>query len=576
MSDRYVNDIDYSGDSVINEDEVAIPVQMDSISFGDFSVEDEEKKAPKKVNNKGKNTGEDSQGSSEGKDNLPSGDIEVEGSDDDVLSSSEKLRLYSDKIISCMVGKKEIVPYALGKLLSTTNPRLFRDENHIIFQVLFNYRDKIRRLSIDAEFLQLYLYRNRSILEKAKGYIDIHAYGEVDGQEDLGYIAGVVKHFNRLCGMEDMSVAEFDLCFEKYLIEFKAVEAAKVYAQSAMILNDGLTIGRKKLIGFEDSFNFVRKRLSEIEGLVNMQAGSGFTSMREILMDEKDDGKKAYKISDFGNLEALNKIYGGIYTGTFYQVLAPPKSGKSKLCARICHTTAVKFGNNVTVWAQEGGKEAWTAQMRAIHFDYTYNQEADARTRKFGVSQDVILKDSFPSPELRDLEISSKLDLASNPEYGNIDYIDRPFEVETFIDEIDTSVKSNNSKMIIIDYLQLIGSSSGKNERERIADAYQKLLAYCKTNNVAVLTPGQYKQETFNSLVSKGDTSDADMRTSGGGSSEVLRTPDVIFALWATTQDLMNNSMKILSMPCRFNKAFPEVKVFTDLEVCEFISLDDE
>jgi hypothetical protein len=89
------------------------------------------------------------------------------------------------------------------------------------------------------------------------------------------------------------------------------------------------------------------------------------------------------------------------------------------------------------------------------------------------------------------------------------------------------------------------------------------------------LTPGQYKQETFNNLISKGDTSDADMRTAGGSSSEVLRTPDIIFALWATTQDLMNNSMKILSVPCRFNRAFPQVNVYADLETCEFISLDE-
>ena len=53
------------------------------------------------------------------------------------------------------------------------------------------------------------------------------------------------------------------------------------------------------------------------------------------------------------------------------------------------------------------------------------------------------------------------------------------------------------------------------------------------------------------------------------------RASDIIFALWATTQDLMNNRMKILSMPCRFNKAFPEIPVYADLEVCDFISLDE-
>ena len=473
------------------------------------------------------------------------------------------------------MGKKEIRNYALGRLLTTTNPRLFRDENYIIFSVLYNYRDKAKSINIDQEFVQLYLYRNRDIISRSQGYIDVNAFGEVEGQADLGYIAGVLKHFNRLLEMPELTKDEFDLTFEKYLIEFKSVEADKVYSQGKMILTDGITIGKKKYIGFQDSINFVKRRMNEIEGLVDMNVGSGFTTMQEVVMHDKEDGKDPVKIGDFGKLEALNNIYGGVYTGMFYQVLGPEKGGKTKFCTKICHIAAVNFGTNVTVWPHEGGKEAWTAQMRAIHFDYTYNQGVSAKERKFGISQEVILKNNFPSKELMELELSSKLDLVSNPDYGIVDYIDRPFNVETFLDEIDTSVKSNGSKLVVIDYLQLIGSEGRVTERERVADAYKKLLRYCKANNVAIFTPGQYKQESINMLVSRGDsTADADMRTAGGTSAEVLRTPDIIFALWSSINDLMNNSMKILSMPCRFNKTFPEIDVFADLEVCEFISLN--
>ena len=123
--------------------------------------------------------------------------------------------------------------------------------------------------------------------------------------------------------------------------------------------------------------------------------------------------------------------------------------------------------------------------------------------------------------------------------------------------------------------MQLMGSETNINERERISQGYRDLLAYCRMNNVAVITPAQYKQEVFDELVKMKSTVSADMRTSGAGSSEVLRTPDIIIALWATTADLKNNSMKILSVPCRFNKAFPEINVYADLGVCEFISLDD-
>lgn len=505
------------------------------------------------------------------------GDFEVDESEDkdeEVISSEERLRLFSDEIMSSCIQGKAISKYALEKLLSITNPRLFRDENYILFSIYFFYRSKLKVITIDSEFIKLFLTRNRKLLKRSRGYIDINAYGEVEGSNELGYIAGVIKHFNRLKAMPDITVQEFETYFEKYLIEFKAIEAAKVYRQCQQILTDGLKIGRKTYVGFEDSQSYCKKCLAEIEGLVDTTMGTGFVKMSEVLLDEKPDNKKPVKIGDFGRITPLNEAYGGIYTGMFYSFIAPPKSGKSKLSARICHNVAVVAGNNVTVWAQEGGHEMWTAQMRAIHFDYIYNTGVDVVNRKFGVTQEVIMHDSFKSDELRQLELSSKLDLATNQDYGSIDYIDRPFNVETFIEDIDTSVKENNSKLVIIDYLQLIGSANGVSERERIANAYKELLKYCKQSNVAVISPAQFKQESFNDLISKKSVDGSDLRTAAGGSSEVLRTPDILFALWASVTDLQNNSMKIISLPSRMNKAFPNIDMRIDLATCQFISVD--
>ena len=505
------------------------------------------------------------------------GDMEVEdtsSSEDDILSSEEKLRVFSDEILSAMLDSRPTKKYAIDKLMSVTNPRLFRDENYIIFSIYYFYRSKLKVINIDEEFIKLFLKRNRSLLTKSRGYIDINAYGEIDNSPELGYIGGVVKHFNRLKTLPDIDVTEFETVFEKYLIEFKAVEAHKIYQQAQQILTEGLKIGRKYYSGFDDSQSYCKKKLAEIEGLVDCNAGSGFVKMSEVILDEKPDNKKPILIGDFGRLQKLNDTYKGIYTGLFYSFIAPPKSGKSKLAARLCHNVSVVAGNNVTVWAQEGGTELWTAQMRAIHFDYLYNTDVALTERKFGVTQEVIVHDDFRTDELRQLEMSSKLDLASNQDYGSVDYIDRPFNVETFIEDIDTSVKENNSKLVIIDYLQLIGSSSGMNERERIAEAYKKLLNYCKKTNVAVISPAQFKQGSFDDLLKKSSVDGADLRTAAGGSSEVLRTPDVLWALFASVDDIRNNSMKIISLPSRLNAAFPNIDVRIDLGTCQFISID--
>ena len=493
---------------------------------------------------------------------------------DSIVSAEERMRMLADKVLAACVSDGELKNYALTKLLTITNPRLFRDENYVLFTVLYNYRSKLKYLNIDVEFLRLFLTRNRGLLTKSSGYLDIHAYGEIEGSEELGYIAGVCKHFTRLRGFEPQTISDFETTFEKYLIEFKNIEAIKAYRDAQLILTDGMRVGRTEYFGFDDSCSYLKKRLAEIEGLVDFGVGSGFVKMSEVIMEEKEDGKKPVKVGDFGRIETMNKIYGGLYTGMFYSFIAPPKSGKTKLCTRLCHTMVVNYGTNVTVWAQEGGKDAWTAQMRAIHFDYTYNSGVDFSERKFGVDQNTIMKDLFKTDELRQLEMSSKLDLASNQEYGVVDFIDRPFMVETFIDEIDTSVKENNSRAVIIDYLTLIGSTKGLNERERIAEAYRKLLVYCKQNNVVVITPGQYKREAFEEMLKKTDIGGTDFRSAGGGSSEAERTPDALWALWCTASDLQNNKMQLVPMPSRMNISHPPINMRVDLGTCQFISVD--
>lgn len=492
-----------------------------------------------------------------------------------VLTPEQRLKGFGDILLASVLGKSETAIKNRHFLFGHARTELFRDECYVIYSLLYKFKD--RNISIDKEFVKLSLTRQQSLIEDAsdKRKIDINAYGEVDDSPLLGYIGGVMKYFETLQKEEIVSPDEFQLVFEKYLIEYKAIETTKIYSDSLQIIGDGLKIGRKVLQGFEASRDYVKNNLARIEGIVDQNKGVGFINMSEVILNPKEEAKSV-KISDFGSISELNSHYGGIYTGNLYTVMAPSKSGKSKFCARLAHTAMVNYGINVSVWAFEGGYEAWTAQMRSIHFDYTYNTGVSATDVKIGVTQGAILHDRFPdgSP-YRELEATSKLDLASNSAYGSTHFIDRPFKVETFLDEIDASIKANNSQMLVIDYLQLIDSEKSMSERERIANAYPRLLDYCKKNNIAVVSPAQYKQDVVDELQRKKEGESRDMRTAGGGSYEIIKTSDVIFALWASTEDLQNNKMTIMPMPTRFYDAIPEFDIYVDLGYCQFMSINN-
>lgn len=487
--------------------------------------------------------------------------------DEDLLSPEEMMQELGERLIAGALEKSDEGRAHRTNLFGSANPKLFTDELHVIYKVLYRNRDN--GVVPDEKFLNLVLTYNREIVESAKGYIDIASHGDVDGDQTAGYIAGVLKTFRRLKGMKASEDYKLDLM--TYAELFKVNSATRVLYDSVQILDEGLKVGNKNISGFDGVRNFLTEKMSEIDGLVDKNSGAGFI-YGEDLLNEEEATNAPYKICDFVDIPQLNKATGGVYTSNLISVMAPTKGGKSKFCARINHSAMLE-GHNVTVWPHEGGYRAWDAQLRSIHFDHRYNTDTDHLDLKFGVDQGAIFYQRL-SDENKQLEASSRLDLATNPEYGKVHYIDRPFHVETFLQEIDASVRMNNSSLIIIDYMQLIESANGRmDKRERIAKAYPLLLDYCKKNNVAIISPTQYQQTAVKEM-DKGDS--MDMRTVGGDSSEIVRSSDVILALWASTEDLMNKRMEIRSIPGRFNQAFEPIKLGIDLGVCSFISVEQD
>jgi len=241
--------------------------------------------------------------------------------------------------------------------------------------------------------------------------------------------------------------------------------------------------------------------------------------------------------------------------------MAPPKGGKTKFCCRVAHTAKVQYGTDVAFWPIEGGKRKILAELRAIHFDYFYNElQGNNYT---GLSGQDILDNNFPSEEYRQLEAVSRADLFTNPNYGRLKIIDEPLEFNTYINHLKAVVNRYGVRLIIVDYLQLItDKTSRKSKSEIIGQAYQETLKFCNKYHVAFISPSQFKQEFIKDLNSG---KDVDTRVGGGESSEIIRTPDVNIAFYGTPMDIENNRLTLLSVPSRVAKPFEPRQVFIDL-----------
>lgn len=486
----------------------------------------------------------------------------------------ERLEELSDNIIMSVIKPDDVSKASRQYLYGQFTPSVFRNENYIIYQVFYSFKDKC--ITPDEDFIKMYLTRNTKLIEDSREYINISEFVDLDENPNIAYIAAVLKKFTRLLTLDGVAGDEFNLLLEKYKQEFSAFEMNMAYSQSKLILYDGVTIGRKFLQGYTDSVAYVKKRIADIESILNKTTGAGFIDSRVEAIEEVDEREsKPVKIGDFDLVTELNEQLGGIYTSIFYNIIAPTKGGKSKFTTRMAYTTAIVYGNNISVWAHEGGYRAWWAQLRSIHYEYMYIRNKPDNLKVAPLSQKQILNGEYPSEQIKMMEHESMLDLFTNPDYGNITMIDRPFKAETFIDEIDTSVQLNQSKFVLIDYLQLIGTEvQGKPKSQYIGESYQNLLSYAKKRNVAVVSPSQFKQDFMNEMAKSKDGQQHELRVAGGETSEVIRTPDINIALYATTEDLIRKEMTIMSVPSRLSEPFPDAHIYADLCSCVFSSLD--
>lgn len=489
------------------------------------------------------------------------------------LTPEERLSELGNILVQSIIRGDDLSRMNRQVLFGQVNPRIFRNENYVILSVFYAFKE--RGITPDEEFLKIWLMRNTKFLKDSQGYIDLQAYKDLDDNLYVGYASAVVKQYVRLLQLPVVDTDTFILTLEKYKTEFSCFEIGRAYSQARLILYDGVQVGSKFYQGYADSLAYIKKAEADIEAMLDHVTGVGFIDSREAGIEDGDVAESE-KIGDFDLIKELNEHLDGIHTSMFYNIMAPTKGGKSKFTTRMIHNIVVEHGNNVSVWAHEGGYKMWWAQLRAIHFEYLYIRNKPVEERLAPLSQKDIFFKKYPSEEIRRLEEASRLDLFTNERYGCINMIDRPFKLESFISDIETSVQLNSSKAVLIDYLQLIEwDTKSFSKPQALSKAYQMFLAYIKKRNIAGISPSQFTQDFMNEMANSKEGQTHEVRTAGGESSEIVRTPDINLALYASTEDLLRKQMTLMSVPSRMAEPFPDIPLYADLCSCVFSSVSD-
>lgn len=445
---------------------------------------------------------------------------------------------------------------------------IFKNEYYILYSII---HDK-PKVKISDKFIQLYLQTNRAHFSNTQ-QISLANYKIGGNDEYAEFMLSCINTW-RECTQMDIEEEEYYTAVEMIKMEFSTEHAITALQDSVKILTEGMKYFGRDMKGYEDMKKYVNREFLKIDNVVNQTDRQGIVAFGDTTFGDEDDPLKL--VTTFG-IEGLDEAIHGLYEGDMCSFLAPPKGFKSRTVLHVAHNAAVNFKCNVAIWALENGKKVTESILRAKHFDWYYNRQETDITKQRILDSDMIRRNALDD-ELKSLEMVSKTDLYTNPDYGKLYFIDEDFDPDTFTDTLEKVVKEHGVKLIIIDYLQLVTGSEGKQKNQRVGEAYQKTLRFLKTNKVAGLMPGQVTQDTLDYIERKGveNLANLELRDIGAESAEVLRTPDINILNYGTMEDIRKGRLYMVGLPSRNFAPFLPIKVRVRAGVASFTSVPND
>ena len=467
-------------------------------------------------------------------------------------------------------------------VFKSLDARMLREEAYLLYRVVAAKRRG--DFTPSKNFIVTHYRRNSKELREANNanYITLDRYGSEDGSVGDTYLRALEDFYDDVADNQGVLDTEGKLysALEEFRELYLKASALDALAQTAKILSDeGARVKGVRGVaqGFEDASNFVRKSLTDMELLTDdTTAAERYISLADFAktMDDEADSARTIKLGDFGDVDELNQHYGGLYTGNLMTVLAPPKSGKSKFTNRLTYNVLMQ-GHNVSALIIEGGADQFVAQLRAIHFAEWLKREKPEFAGKYtGVNQDVILNNKWDEnpylAQFKQWERLSFQDLIVNPKYGSLSLIQGTVTAENFLQTIEESVRINDSQMVYCDYLQMIfPQDASVPQHQALTRVYKDAADFAHNNNVLFLSPAQMNQSSVKDSLKNPDI---DLRTSGAGSAEVIRSSEILLALVSDTETIKSGHLKVIGLPSRFAQPLSAFMMYSDLETCYFSS----
>lgn len=487
-------------------------------------------------------------------------------------------------------NKQSIANNCRPRFIAEFPYNIFNNNYAIFYEIIVNLQVK----EFTAEQLEALIENNRDLVLNSP-YINKKMYsmtesGNIASDDDiLSAIISSLKDDLIDLSNSYVTVESFESACNIYIPWYKdALAECTALDMSAIMSDTGFDHKEpgkrvRHYQGLEDMQEYYNKNMQIIKSLSESSRLHSYVLDSKWLNNSLQEDKIADKKAMFNiGIKEMDATIGELRRGWMVGIMGPPKGGKTRFTNYLVQR-ALSKGFNVCVWPLEGSAEEWQA-MQIACFIAQSSYESLKNTGKSGgmirlSSKDILQHKYGNSVEIKKQVAAAKAVMATSERYGRLSFIEGTAYVEDFLDVLESHWENENQfDVLVIDQLVNIMSKKGKGKVERISEAYMETKNFLENRlkrPALGLMPAQLKQDVVDYLRRNGDDADMDV-TSGGESSETIRTPDETIGLFSNKIERENNMMKVYSVASRHNGSFENFQMRCYLECCYFLSQDDE
>lgn len=480
--------------------------------------------------------------------------------------------------------------YDLFKTIMGDNP------DHEIDEVLDNTRFLVNRIPVNIfqdEYAIMYQSAKWCVKNNMPLTRDVLQQLMLNSREELLDSKKIVlgqdanNDDERFVEMVNLTLSEYDSMaseeFESRHLQGETNLYLQTWAQEEMqrliydlniIYTEGLRVGTKTYQGAEGVNNYYKRKYELIDSIVNERKDyladdinnaqiSGLEIKDKITMEETD----TEYISKFGITSIDNQIIGA-KTGEMVVVQGGSGVGKTRYAVGTLGYNALKMGKNVLHISLEQKPQRIYPMYQARHL-------LEQLGTRVGLTSGDLIKNTYDA-SLEGVVQESYIDLADNPDMGNLYVVGRKLEAGDIEDYLNSIYDEFQFDVVILDHFTLLGTKSSASKYVEMSDAANTLTTACKYfrgRGFLAVVLNQISSDVEGKFL-KGDTREA--KIAGSSSQDLLRGSDITLTLYEDENMKEDASMKLLLNKLRDSGYIPDVLMDVDKGRCYFAEKETE